>query len=118
MEVGELGTAIARFEAEVWCELHEFAGVAVPLRAVCLIERNHVGDTEIEPCSQDLLSVLPHTLGVRGTPAGTPDRFTFYCDLVRQVPVFRLRAGLAAPAPELADAVQTAVQQASMEVVR
>jgi hypothetical protein len=113
-----IGRPLARFGSEVWCEVSETPRGPAPLHAICILERGRTERLQIERLPDDLLAIVPYTLGVVGTPAGTPARFFFYCDVVRQVNVFRLSAPRSVPPEDLANAVEAFCEGGETKVLR
>jgi hypothetical protein len=116
--VDHLGPRLARFGTELWCEVSDAPRGPAPLHAICILDRGRTARLEIERLPDDLLAIVPYTLGVVGTPAGTPERFFFYSEVVTQVNVFRLSAPRSVPPEDLANAVEGYFEDADTESVR
>jgi hypothetical protein len=102
--LGELG-------GKLWTVAGEAASEPAPVAAVVLLERDE-GVVAAEELPPSPLTLAPFMLGLPDEEGRDGDRFSLYADLVEAGRLLRLRGN--GSAPELADALERAVEAPAM----
>ena len=101
-----LGEVLATFRSgsssEAWVLVRRFCESELPLAAVVLLKRGGDQPARIARMSATTLDVTPHTLAFRALAGAQRRRFEAVGDLVEQVPVFCIEAGVEVPPAKLA----------------
>jgi hypothetical protein len=102
----EIGRTLARFDDEAWVAVERSESEALPLEAICLLERRPGAPLALERWEATSVDLLPYLFAFPDGPERAARRFEAVGEVAAEVPIHRLSADLDVPPAELAALVE------------